>query len=366
VNKKRSISADAMRIAYGDAQAKKEGSIAMIGHAAELTLFAYIGKVLIPAISAIVRGDDEDELPKDNAWRDIATQVITDAQPLPPLGIFDKQIQATLNRVLWYPMDVMREGDFNLGDDDGYERWKRLGKGTPLYYKGAPKDATQGFFRFMGPYGDFLDDARTSIQNLTLPDNKVVSPTGTEYYARPEDKEIVNLHYYMKMFLTAGQVIGLSSKEVDILVRDLDNLPRDRRLSSEEALAAYETIAEKYGRTLGDGEGEDRLRNIVSEFDNPFDKVRTINSFKSSIKPVIAEKHMETEYPEQHKKYIREARNLPVQLKNARDYHAYLRSKRENMSPLEYEEFKLYVDTYLGLVRPAFYIEEQYIESIEE
>ena len=366
VNKKRSISADAMRIAYGDAQAKKEGSIAMIGHAAELTLFAYIGKVLIPAISAIVRGDDEDELPKDNAWRDIATQVITDAQPLPPLGIFDKQIQATLNRVLWYPMDVMREGDFNLGDDDGYERWKRLGKGTPLYYKGAPKDATQGFFRFMGPYGDFLDDARTSIQNLTLPDNKVVSPTGTEYYARPEDKEIVNLHYYMKMFLTAGQVIGLSSKEVDILVRDLDNLPRDRRLSSEEALAAYETIAEKYGRTLGDGEGEDRLRNIVSEFDNPFDKVRTINSFKSSIKPVIAEKHMETEYPEQHKKYIREARKLPVQLKNARDYHAYLRSKRENMNPLEYEEFKLYVDTYLGLVRPAFYIEEQYIESIEE
>ena len=366
VNKKRSISSDAMRIMYGDAQAKKEGSIAMVGHAAELTLFAYIGKVLIPAISSMFRDDEEDELPKDNAWREIATQVFTDAQPLPPLGIFDKQIQATLNRVLWYPMDVLREGDFNLGDDDGYERWKRLGKGTPLYYKGAPKDATQGFMRFMGPYGDFLDDARTSIQNLTLPDNKVVSSTGTEYYVRPEDKEIINLHYYMKMFLTAGQVVGLSSKEVDILVRDLDNLPRDRRLSNEEALAAYETIAEKYGRTLGEGEGEDRIRNIVAEFDNPFDKARAVNSFKSSTKPIVAEKHMEAEYPEQHKKYVREARKLPVQLKNARDYHAYLRSKREDMTADEYMEFKLYIDTYLGLVRPAFYVEEQYIESIEE
>ena len=366
VNKKRSISSDFMRILYGDAQAKREGSTAMLGHAAELTLFSYVGKVLIPAISAMLRGDDEDELPKDNAWRQIATQVIVDAQPLPPLGVFDKQIQSTLNRYLWYPTDVMREGDFNLGDDDGYERWTRLNKGVPLYYKGAPKDATQGLLRFMGPYGDFIDDARTTIHNLSMPENKVVSSTGTEFYVRPEDKEAMMMHYYLKIFLTAGQVAGLSSKEIDVLVRDMDNLPKDRRLSNEEALAAYESIAEKYGRTLGEGEGEDRLREIAAKADNPFDKVRAVNSFKSSIKPIVAEKNMEEQYPDQHRKYIREVRKLPMQLKNARDYYAFMRSKRQTMSPEEYIEFKTYTDMYLALVRPAFYTEGQYIESKEE
>ena len=147
VNKKRSISSDFMRIWKGDLDAKQEGGAAMLGHAAELTLFAYIGKVLIPAISSIFIDDEEDDMPKESRWRDIAAQVIVDANPLPPMGIFDNQVKGALNRYVFYPYDVMMEGDFDLGDDDGYERWKRLGKGVPMYYKSAPKDVTQGFTR---------------------------------------------------------------------------------------------------------------------------------------------------------------------------------------------------------------------------
>lgn len=367
VNKKRSISSDAMRIYKGDAQAKKEGGVAMLGHAAELTLFAYIGKVLIPAISSIFIDDDEDEMPKDSRWRDILSQVVVDANPLPPMGIFDNQVKGALNKFLFYPYDVMMEGDFDLGDDDGYERWTRLGKGVPMYYKSAPKDVTQGFTRFLGPYGDFLDDARTIAENLALPPNRVVSSNGTEYFVRPEDKEAMELHYYMKTFLFAGQMFGLSSKEIDVLVRDMDDLPRDRRLSNEEALAAYEVIAEKYGNTLeGEVIGEERIMKVIEDKESVFDKKRAADSFRSSVKPLVAEQVMRDEYPEGYKSYIREARKLPKQLKNARDYYAYLRGKSQDMEPQEFEKFKTFIDSYLAIVRPSFYVEEQYIESVEE
>jgi len=366
VNKKRSISSDAMRMWYGDTEAKKEGGVAMLGHAAELTLFAYIGKVMIPSIAAIFMDDDEEELPKDNMWREIATQVLTDAQPLPPFGVFDSQIKGLMNRYLWYPMDVMREGDFNLGDDDGYERWTRLGKGAQMYYEGAPKDPFQGFTRGIGPYGDFIDDARTIIANVGKSNNKVVTSSGMEYYVRPEDKDAMMLHYYLKMFLAVGQVAGLGSKEIDILVREMDDLPRDRRLSNEEALAAYETIAQKYGAKLEAGEGKERITDIVGELSNPFDKIRATNSFSSSVKPFVAEKHMETAYPEEHRKYMREVRKLPSQLKNARDYYAYLRGKKQDMSSEEFARLKSFIDTYFSIVKPAFYTEGRYIESIEE
>ena len=367
VNKKRSISTDIIRVAQGDAQTKKEGAIALVGHAAELSLFAYVSKVIIPALASLVMGDEEEEkMPEENVWRDIATQVVTDAQPLPPFGALDNGIKSMMNRFLWYPMDVLREGDFNLGDDDGYERWLRLNKGATMYYKAAPKDATQTIFRGLGPYGDFLDDARTTIQNLMLPGNKVVSSTGTEYYVRPEDKDALTMHYFLKLGLMGGQLIGLSSKEVETLVKKMDDLSRDRRLSSEEALAAYETVAENYGLELAEGQGEERVVELVNKADNPFDKLRTVNQFKSSIKPIVAEKHMQVSYPDEYRKFMREARQLPKQLKNARDYYAYLRSKRENMEPAEYSSYKLFLDTYLGLVRPSFFVEERYLESIEE
>jgi hypothetical protein len=366
VNKKRSISSDFMRIWKGDLDAKKEGSVAMLGHAAELTLFAYIGKVLIPAISSIFIDDDEEDMPKDSQWRDILSQVIVDAQPLPPMGVLDNQIKGMLNEHLLYPYDVMMEGDFDLGDEDGYERWTRLGKGAPMYYKSAPKDPTQGFTRLLGPYGDFIDDARTIAENLALPPNRVVSSNGTEYFVRPEDKEAMQLHYYLKTFLFAGQMFGLSSKEIDVLVRDLDNLPRDRRLSNEEALAAYEIVASKYGEKFEGIAGEERLREIIDDKDSVFDKQRAVQSTRTSLKPILAEKHMKETYPDQYKSFMRETRKLTKQLKNARDYYAYLRGKRQDMEAQEFAEFKLFLDTYFGMVRPSFYVEKQYIESVEE
>jgi hypothetical protein len=36
------------------------------------------------------------------------------------------------------------------------------------------------------------------------------------------------------------------------------------------------------------------------------------------------------------------------------------------MEAQEFAEFKLFLDTYFGMVRPSFYVEKQYIESVEE
>jgi len=271
-----------------------------------------------------------------------------------------------LNEHLFYPYDKMMEGDFDLGDDDGYERWKRLGKSVPVYYKGKPKDTTQGITRLMGPYGDYLDDARTVAENIALPSNRIVTSSGTEYFVRPEDKDAMMAHYYLKMLLMGGNAFGFGSKELDKLVNEMDNLPMDRRLSSEEQLAAYEIVADKYGESFEGIFGEGRVQELLEDKNSVFDKQRIVASTRSSLKSIVAEQHMKQSYPEDYKLFINESRKLTKNLKNARDYYAYLRGKRESMKPETFERYKLFLDTYLGLVKPTFYVEEQYIESTEE
>jgi len=374
INKKRSVSSDWWRMVGADGMSglipknrqdlkvKSEGAVAMLGHSVETAMFHATNKIVLAGLTAYVGallfGEDDEEAPKkSNTLRDIATQTVIDLSPLPPLSLVDNKAKSFLNRSVWYQLDKAREGDYNLGDDDGYERWVRLNKGVPIFEDGGS---------WAGPYGDYIDDIVTTVHNLQLPNNKVVTATGAEYYVRPEDKNSMMLHFALKTTLAATQMVGLSSSEVRKLISSLDDLPRDRRLSNEEQLAAYETIAERYGRDLISGEGDERLIKLINQVDNPFDKIRVANSFKSSVKPVIAEQHMRTSYPEQYKVHMRDARKLPKQLKNARDYYAYLRGKKDNMKPKDFEAFKLFLDTYLSLVKPSFYVQERYIESIEE
>ena len=47
------------------------------------------------------------------------------------------------------------------------------------------------------------------------------------------------------------------------------------RLSNEEALAAYEVIAEKYGNNLeGEVIGEERIMKVIEDKESVFDKKR--------------------------------------------------------------------------------------------
>lgn len=370
VNKKRSVSADALKIATGSDLAKKEAKRAMLGHTVEFTAFHTIGALALAAVFTalyhVLDDDDEEKMPPDNKWRTILARVLVDMNPLPPLQIVDNELLDLLNQFLFYPYDKMMEGDFDLGDDDGYERWKRLGKAVPVYYQGKPKDTAQGITRFMGPYGDYLDDARTVAENIALPPNRIVSSSGTEYFVRPEDKDVMMAHYYLKMLLMGGNAFGFGSKELEKLVNEMDNLPLDRKLSNEEQLAAYEIVAEKYGENFEGIFGEERVQELLDDKSSVFDKQRIIASTRSSLKSVLAEQHMKQAHPDDYRLFMNESRKLTRNLKNARDYYAYLRGKRENMEPETFGRFKLFLDTYFGLVKPTFYVEEQYIESIEE
>tara|TARA_R110002074_G_scaffold160473_1_gene317983 strand:- start:11449 stop:21243 length:9795 start_codon:yes stop_codon:yes gene_type:complete len=371
INKKRSITSDLMRLKRGDAATKKEAGIALVGHVTELTLFHTIGQVLLPAIASFIKStlfgeEEEDELPRKSRWRSVFGNVLTDLNPLPPLAVVDDQIKSLFNRFVLYPYDAMKHGDYNLGDNDGYERWKRVEGGIPVFYKGKPKDAAQGMMRFFGPYGDFMDDMRTSIQNVGVPNNKVVTSSGTEYYVRPEDKDAMQLHYLAKSLFVIGQVAGISSKELQMIVRELDDLPRNRRLSNEESLAAYESIAMKFGSEFEGVAGEDRIREVIAGHDNDFDKLRAARSYRSALKPLAVEKHLEKEFPELYKAHIREIRPLVKQLSNARDYHAFLRSKRATLSFEDYTGLKEILDIYIGSIRPSFYIEQTYLDLTNE
>jgi hypothetical protein len=374
INKKRSVSSDWWRMVGADGMSglipksrqdlkvKSEGAVAMLGHSVETAMFHATNKIVLASLTAYVGallfGEDDEEAPKkSNTLRDIATQTLIDMSPLPPLSLVDNKAKSFLNSSVWYQLDKAREGDYNLGDDDGYERWVRLNKGVPVFEDGGS---------WAGPYGDYINDIVTTVHNLQLPNNKVVTATGAEYYVRPEDKNSMMLHFALKTTLAATQIAGLSSSEVRKLISLLDDLPRERRLSSEESLAAYEIIAEKYGRDLISGKGEERLMKLMNQADNPFDKIGVESSFNSSLKPARAEQHMRTVYPEQYKIHMREARKLTKELKNARDYYAYLRGNKENMKPKDFEAFKLFIDTYFSLVKPSFYVQERYIESLEE
>ena len=169
MNKKRAVSADATKVLYGNLAEKGEASVALAGTIAEFTLFNSINAMWVNMIANFIMGDDEDEqkkVPRDNAWYQIIGQTLVDLNPLPPFAPADDLFKGFINRFVFYPMDVMNEGDFKLGEDDGYERWLRTKGGVPVFYKGAPKGYVDGLLRFAGPYGQYITDVENTLLNL--------------------------------------------------------------------------------------------------------------------------------------------------------------------------------------------------------
>ena len=383
VNKKRSIMSDLLKL--GKKETAGEGAVATLGHLSELTLFAAVNAVIIPALMSILFGDDEEisEEEKKKRWYRVLGQVIVDFQPLPPLSFIDDNIKGATNKFVLYPMDRMTYGDYSIGDEDGYERWKRTEGGIDVYtpiQKAIDGDVFGVIGSVAGPYGDYIADVSNTIENLSTPGNKIISMSGQEYYVRPEDKQAMDTHFALKTGLTAAQLLGFSNKELDLYIRKIDDTPKERKFRSEEELAAYEEFALQYlqesnpelVKAIMDTEGdvgEARIMNLVEgKAANPFDQQRAANRFKSAIKPIQAEFYMKQNYPEEFTKYNREFRKLSRTLKDGKDYYVFMRSKKEEMKPAEFSKYKEFADTYFKISKPRMisekiYLEENYIEE---
>lgn len=375
VNKKRSVYSDFEKIRTGTAV--KEGTVAMAGHMAELATFHAIGKILIPAIASMFVDDEEKESEyRKNPWLDIAGSMLADMNPLPPLGYLEDVVKEMANKYMLFPLSEGLDGvpSFLEGEDydDRYERWKNTSATIPTY-SSSPELSASGLLKVaMGPYGEFVTDAGNTVRNLMEGGNKVYSSTGKEYFVRPEDKDQMDMFFAMKFLMAMGQMAGFSSKEIDILARRLDDMPRERSFGSEEELAAYETIARSvlaedrdFLATLEDGSGIERFQRILIEKLNysPFDAEKAASKFQKGAKAAAVELSMRE--MDGYAQHIRDIRIIFKNAGDAKDYFAMVNNRKNSMDAAEFAEFKSLADLYMAGMRSGT-LEESMFYNLTE
>ena len=377
VNKKRSIYSDFRKIKDGDSATKREGYRLMAGHMAELAMFHTIGQVLIPAVAQLLAGEDEEESEfKDSPMLNVAASVVIDMLPLPPVGYSDDLLKEFANYAILFKLPQMM-GDESLqatqGESDAemFERMKRTRPTIRTYHQGAELSATSAISMLMGPYGQFINDAANIVENLAITDNRVISSTGREYFVRPEDKDRMDIHHGARFLLALSQIAGFSSKELDVIVRRMDDLPRERSFNSEEELAAYELIMQGFRQEdelaslLGDEAGAEKFARILQEKTNmsPYEAQRTTNRYKRGLVKSAAEEVLR-EYPG-YSKHIRDIRSIDKASKDAKDYYIIVNRRKEQMPAEDYAEFKYLADTYMALLRRGMLEETLYYNITE-
>jgi hypothetical protein len=375
VNKKRSVYSDFEKIRTGTAV--KEGTVAMAGHMAELATFHAIGKILIPAIASMFVDDEEKESEyRKNPWLDIAGSMLADMNPLPPLGYLEDVVKEMANKYMLFPLSEGLDGvpSFLEGEDydERYERWKNTSATIPTY-SSSPELSASGLLQVaMGPYGEFVNDAANVVRNLMEDGNKVYSSTGKEYFIRPEDKDQMDMFFAMKFLMAMGQMAGFSSKEIDILARRLDDMPRERSFGSEEELAAYEMIARSvlaedrdFLATLEDGSGIERFQRILIEKLNysPFDAEKAASKFQRGAKAAAVELSMRE--MDGYAQHIRDIRVIFKNAGDAKDYFAMVNNRKNSMDAAEFAEFKSLADLYMAGMRSGT-LEESMFYNLTE
>lgn len=378
VNKKRSIFSDFNKIfRQPDANVRAEGLVAMTGHLAELTAFHSINKILIPAIASLFVDEEEEESKfRKSPLLDIAGSVVADVNPLPPLGYLEDVVKEMINRHFLFRISEGMDGKpkFLEGEnaDERYERWKNTSATIPTY-NSNPELNVGGLLKVgAGPYGEFVLDAHNTLLNLSEGGNKVYSSTGKEYFVRPEDKDQMDMFFALKFLLTAGQIAGFSSKEIEIVARKLDDLPRERSLGSEEELAAYEMIAKAVFKddadflaTLEDGSGIERFQRILIEkLDySPYDAEKAAAKFKTGAKEAAIELSMRE--MDGYAQHIRDIRVIFKNAGDAKDYFAMVNRRKKSMDAAEFAEFKNLADFYMAGMRSGT-LEESMFYNLTE
>ena len=377
INKKRSIYSDGVKIARGDSDTKREGYRLMAGHMAELTAFHSISAFLLAGIASLIVGDDEEEpVGKDNKLLNIGASVIVDMLPIPPVGYSDAMLKELANYTLLFKLpQFLGVDDLQVaeGETDAelFERAKRTRPMIRTYYTQGDLSLRSAMGTVLGPYGQFINDVANIVQNLDMTDNKYISTTGKTYYVRPEDKQQLDIHHAMRFALMLSQIAGFSSKEIDLIVRRMDDLPRERSFKSEEELAAYELVASAFRQEdniadlLADENGAERLMKLLQEkMDmSPYDAARVVNRFKTGLRAAAAEEAMR-QLPG-YSKYIRTIRNIDKSAKDAKDFYIIINRMKDEMSSEEFAEFKYLADSYMAMLRQGA-LQESYYYNLTE
>jgi hypothetical protein len=384
LNKKRSISYSFLKMAHGNAKAKKEGAFETMGNIIELTAFAAVSKALLPMLAAVVADslfDDEEEENRNTKKEDkkkvydILGQVVKDMNPAPTFlvsGVEDQQMKL-LNKLMFMSLYQDDWGRAE-GDDfsDKFDRWQQAGNGFPTFFKKDDERVTYMILKIMGAQGALPLDLANSIENASGNKNKIRTISGKEYFVRPEDQDKVRLMYTAKSLIHIAQIGGLSFKEFDMIAKYIDDMPTDRKLTSEEeylgySAMAYELLSEKaqINQAIaalgmrGAYEAFDKSQQELAVYDEPKLQGRSAK-FKSGQETAAVEAIIKEEFPTEYGKYISVARSIFAGSQSAEDrYYAMINYANELDNRKEADKFLEFTKTYLGMRS------EKGLESVE-
>lgn len=203
--------------------------------------------------------------------------------------------------------------------------------------------------------------------------NKVISPSGKEYYVRPEDKKHMDLHFQVKTLLLMAQLGGFSSKEVDVMSRKMDDQAKEGRIPSQEALAMYEAVVEQVAteennlravdalKDIDSPTGEAKIKALIAEHtSDPLEQQAIKERFMSAMTAMKVEVFLKEKHPKLFNKYVREARYATNRIKDAKTLLTYMRSKEASMTEEEYNDFDMFMKDFVGSASPQKYLDYVY------
>ena len=380
INTKRSITADIGRIIFpSDAQAFKDGIRGLASTTASLFVFAYISKVMTAVISSLIKslGDDEEEFDLYEIFTDPKTlreagiQTVLDAAPLPSTPSIDNNVKDLFNYHLFFnASDYDAPG---LEDKDAFELFKQYGDavttyGPTLKAQDARDTATNFLLTaigFLGPAGKFVMDLEKMLEPTLNGGTSYTTGSGRERFIRPEDQADFMLSNTLRTLLSFSNLAGVGVKELDYVAKALDDMPKDRSLTTEEQLAAFETILIAIGNdpetkaTIEgmEGVGPQRLLNILKKQaeEDPVTLARGLSQtkFKSALKQAVGDKATEMFFPQEYRKYSAEVRR--ISRRSPKEIAAVIRGKEGEMNPDEFKRYNKFLLYYIALNSKATY-----------
>ena len=370
INTKRSITGDIGRIIDPvNTQARKDGVRGLAGTTASLFVFAYMSKIMTALISEFVKGfgdDDESNLDEilTNAKtiRESAVQTVLDATPLPSTPAIDNKVKDFFNYYLFFnASDYDAAG---LEDKDAFELFKQYGDAVTTYgagttdKKGPVQNAILTALSVLGPGGKFVIDLEKMLEPTLNGGTSYTTGSGRERFIRPEDQADFMLSNTLRTLLAFSNLAGVGVKELDYIAKALDDVPKDRALSSEEQLAAFETVLLAIDNDpdttatieAAEGAGPERLLSILQKQaeEDPVTLARGLSQskFKSALKGAVGDKAVEMVFPQEYKKYSAEVRR--ISRRSPKEIAAVIRGKEGEMNPDDFKRYNNFLLYYIA------------------
>lgn len=387
INSKRTLLADAGRVAMGNLKAKRDGALGMLGTLAGLYGFQYAATVCFEILKYAAQSlfDDDDE-----TWEEISEKVgsiifgkttlqragaktVLDAIPLPSMSTVEAVVTDEINyRVLFNEADIRERYDSaGLSREELFELFLREDpRALPVYGPsmrretglGKGVDSMLGLIGLLGPAGDYAQQLTLTTTRALSDSDSYIDSRGNERFIRPEHRDAFKLSNQAQAVMHVLNLGGIGVKEIDYMAKALDDEAIKSALSRGEDAAAAELLADFFldGPSAegieNAGEGLDRLLEIIAEQEMAGDYGRLLKEtsaerFERALEGLAEETLVFELYPDMARKHGSDVRRLAK--KPAREILGVLAIKKNYMDSADYVNYEAFVQSYIAVSSPT-------------